>query len=504
MKDLLARRAGRRSIGLLVGEREVTLCVLAATPMGRVELARESAPRGSERFDELIGRLVGPWLSGRPRPKVVMGVPEVRVFHSARAVSSTAKKEPEIWLQESLQSAGTRVEDMVIDVVEAPVGKKSMAGLVSCRRRSLAEPMEALNRRSARLVLVEPSPCALLRAATGRLKAPRGSKLSARFVLGDRQAMGMLVAGNLPLHWRVFDLPPGDEPMAILSAFMGLRMQARSWRVDAGVDAVLIQGRPDLAPKLDPVELTSRLGAKVARSDGPAFNSASIALGLAMGGLAEESGFDLARTIKPRESIGEIFPWGDLVTQSALMVGVVLLMSDRAKSLETTHAATRSSLARFRWLGDRQESDLDKEKKTLEQKDKTANAFLGSRVLWAGHVRDVATHLPANTRLTSLQGAGELEPLGKGPPGLAKKTFVMRLETPVPPTGKMPREVDGLLEALRDKSSLRRDFPVIELKDLKTMKAPGKGAEAVASYSIVCMPPAPKAAAPKPAEAKKE
>jgi hypothetical protein len=495
MKAILAKRAHRRSIGLLVGDREVGMCVMATTPLGREVLAEASEPRAPGPLFEQLGRMLGPWLEHRPRPKLVLGVPEFRVFHSARAVTSPGRKEPEAWLQESLQSAGTRVEEMVIDVAEASVGKKSVAGLVSCRRKSLADPLEALKRLSARLVLVEPTPCALLRLATGRLKPPRGSKLSARFLLGDRQALGMLVAGGLPLHWRAFDLPPGEEPLAIHSALVALRMHARGWKLDQGVDSVLIQGRPDLASKLDPAEIGARMDAKVARSDRPGYDPGSIALGLAMGGLAEEKGFDLSRTFKPRESIREIFPWAELAMQSAMLVGIVVLMADRARSLDRSHAATRADLARYRWLGNRQEGDLDKEKKTLEQKDKTAQAFLSSRVAWSSYVRDVASHMPSNTKITSLQGAGELESLsGKGgASGLLKKTFVMRLETPIPPSGETPREVDGLLESLRDRSLLKREFPVIELKDLKATRAQSKGSEAVASYSIVCLPPASKA-----------
>ncbi len=220
---------------------------------------------------------------------------------------------------------------MVIDVAEAAVGKKSVAGLVACRKKSLAAALESLSRRSARLVLVEPAPSALLRAASSRLGVPRGSKLSARFLLGDRQAIGMLEAGGLPIHWRVFDLPVGEEPMAILSALMALRMQARSWQLESGIDAVLIQGRPDLAAKIAPADLAAKLGAKVATLDGPGYDAGSIALGLALGGLAEERGFDLSRTFKTRESISEIFPWADLIMQTAMLAGALLLMSERAR-----------------------------------------------------------------------------------------------------------------------------------------------------------------------------
>jgi hypothetical protein len=503
MKRLLGRHSAQRTIGLLVGAQEVTMSVLAMTPLGRLELARESELRGLESLDELLGRMLDPWLELKPRVKVVIGLPEVRVFHSARPIAAVNRKAPELWLHDALQTQGIRVEDMTIDMVEASIGKRVMAGLVACRRRSLAEPMEALARRSARLVRVEPMPCALLRAAAAQLKPPWSSKLAARFVLGDRKALGLLVAGGLPLHWRVFDLPPGDEPTALLAALIALKMHARSWRVEADVDAVLIHGRPDLAPRLDPAGLAARLGIRVLRADEPGFDPASIAIGLALGGLDEARGFDLARTIKPLETIREIFPWGELMMQSAVLAGVLLLTSERARSLEASQAATAASLAKFRWLGVRTEADLEKERKVLEQKDKTAEKFLASRVSWSSQLNEVASRLPARTRLISLQGIGELENLdGKAALGPGKKTFVLRLETPVPPTGETPCEIDGLLESLRDKSPVRQEFPVIELKDLKTVRSTGKDGGAVASYSIVCLP-TPFKAPSKPVAAKK-
>ena len=100
--------------------------------------------------------------------------------------------------------------------------------------------------------------------------------------------------------------------------------------------------------------------------------------------------------------------------------------------------------------------------------------------------------MPSNTRLTSLAGTAELEDLsGKAASRLPKKSLVMRLELPIPPTGETPREVDDLLASLRDSSRLRRDFPGVELRDLKTTKGGGKGSGPVASYSIVCLPKPP-------------
>jgi hypothetical protein len=495
---------GRHAIGLLVGERELHASVVASSPLGKSEVARLTEVRDESPLQETLGRMLGPWLEVKPRPRLVIGLPEVRVFHAARAVTVANRKPPDVWLQEALRTPGSRVEDMIIDMVEKAMGKKTIAALVACRRKVLMDPLEAILELNARVSRAEPAPCGLLRAAALKLRPPKGSKFPARFLLGESRAMGILALAGMPLHWHVFDLPAGGEAMALHSGLVALRMHARHWRADAAIDAVLVHGRPDLSHRLDLDDLRSRLGLKVSRADGPGFDPSSTAFGLALGGMGDDGGFDLARSLKPRESIAEIFPWVDLALQASMLVGVGLLMAGHSKSLANEHATVRASLAGFSWLGNRQEADLEKEKKSLQQKDEMAEAFLGSRVTWSDHVRDVASRLPGNTRVLAFQGAGEFAPPGVKGMAAAKKIVEMKLETPMPPSGETPHEVDLLLESIRDQSLLKREFPLIELKDLRTTKSTAKGAKPVSSYSLVCLPPPSKpggggnlAAAPK-------
>ena len=55
------------------------------------------------------------------------------------------------------------------------------------------------------------------------------------------------------------------------------------------------------------------MGTRVVWHDGPALENAAMAQGLALGSLAQGlQAFDLSRALKPRPSIREIFPWGEL------------------------------------------------------------------------------------------------------------------------------------------------------------------------------------------------
>ncbi len=51
----------------------------------------------------------------------------------------------------------------------------------------------------------------------------------------------------------------------------------------------------------------------------------------------------------------------------------------------------------------------------------------------------------------------------------------------------MPREIDNLLDTLRDHPTLRRDFPVVELTALKQASCLGNEIP-MAFFTIICLP----------------
>ena len=76
-----------------------------------------------------------------------------------------------------------------------------------------------------------------------------------------------------------------------------------------------------------------------------------------------------------------------------------------------------------------------------------------------------------------------------------KHQMTVGLNSPIPKTGAMPREIDGFLRTLRDDPLVRKEFPNVELADLRWTQASGK--PPTASFNVVFSPI--KAAPPKPA-----
>ena len=138
----------------------------------------------------------------------------------------------------------------------------------------------------------------------------------------------MLTVAGLPLAWRSFAMPSFSEGMAILSAARTLLSQSRYYEMATPLDYAIVHGRPDLHDRLQKEGLPTEIGARMIWHEGPALGGATMALGLALGCLNQTApAFDLSRTMKPRPSLRDIFPWGELACECTLMalMGLVLV-----------------------------------------------------------------------------------------------------------------------------------------------------------------------------------
>jgi hypothetical protein len=104
--------------------------------------------------------------------------------------------------------------------------------------------------------------------------------------------------------------------------------------------------------------------------------------------------------------------------------------------------------------------------------------------------------------LTMFYGLCELENQGKQGVIKPKKSFIIRASAPNPEDGSTPKEVDRFLTALRGHPLLQRDFPLVDLADIKFFQPNVKAAPS-SLFTVVCLPKAGNAPA-KPAEGKSD
>jgi hypothetical protein len=80
--------------------------------------------------------------------------------------------------------------------------------------------------------------------------------------------------------------------------------------------------------------------------------------------------------------------------------------------------------------------------------------------------------------------------------------MVISLTSPIPRTGSMPQEIDGFLRTLRNDPLVSKEFPKVELADLRWTQVSGKPPSA--NFNVVCQPLKAPPAKAKPGEATKK
>ena len=276
---------------------------------------------------------------------------------------------------------------------------------------------------------------------------------------------------------------------AVISTVRTLETLGKLCGTNSELDAVMIHGGAELRGQTDLTALQEQVGVPIQWHDGPALDHGSIALGSALGCLKSSGqAFDLARSLKPRESLWELFPWGEFALQMVVVICLGLFLLNHSQELNTKYAGVRSETGGRHWLGSLTEQQLGKEKQDLEQRVDAIRKFVSTRILWTAYTHDIPSRLPKNSTLNSFHGICELEKKGKKDLNIKpKKSFVMRIGAPIAQDGAVPKEVDDFLDSLRGHALLKRDFPMVDLADIKWYQ-PNVGAQPTAYFTVVCLP----------------
>lgn len=487
MKRFLAKLSRRRAIGLYVGESTVTVSQVAATLIGPVELATQSEPYEPDQLGAVVQRLLGAVLGPKQKYPVALGVPTQRVFFSTRPIRTTkTDPSPEVLLHEVLQSPTHSVEEMAIALIKAQAGKNQVASIASCRKQYLAGLLAALAACGVRPTLTEPAPCALLRVAQ-RGPQPRRARTVLHVIFGEKKGLALVAAGQLPLLWRVFERSAGAEHETVRYSARSLLALLQHCGVGQTLDAIVVHGEGLPRELLESDEFQADIGQRILCSEDLTLRDDRIAYGLALGALNPHAdSFDLGHTLKPRPTLRDIFPWGEVLLQAALLLCMGLYLYYRAQCLGEEVTAVQDQNARLTWARSLSEPALQQEQQQLEKRVEAVHKFLGGRILWSVYSHDIATRLPAGVTLNSLQGLCEMEAGGTKKEAVKpRKSFILRATAPVPPGSSPPREIDTFLTAIRDYPALKRDFPLIEVTDIKTLAEQGRSG---VGFVVLCLP----------------
>ncbi len=491
LKSLLGKIGLPQAVGLVIDEKEVVGSAVVSTPLGPVEVARSTADFEQQPLAAAVDRVLVALVGKRDRRRVpvALGLPARNVFFSTRPIQTTSTDaSPAVLLREALRSPTISIDDMAVDVIKARPGRRSLASIAACPRRPLAELLSTLAGCGVRPFRVEPGPCGLLRAGTRQRRDPLRGRPALRVFLGESRGLAILTAGSLPLVWRMFDLPRGAEAAAILATSRSLQTLSKHCGIEQPFRSVILHGRADLGGLLEFDWFQDEVGTRAEWLAEPAFDRANVAFGLAIGCFTDSPrSFDLARSLKPRASLRELFPWRELVVQAGLVACMAAVLVQHGRTLDASLAASAGQNQSSPEFAARGAAELETEKRELEQRVGAVRRFLGSRTLWTPYTRDLPSRLPHNVFLASLQGTCELGSAGKEKAAKPKKSLILKAAATIPPTGSVPHEIDRFLDSLREHPLLQKDFPVVELADLKQFQSQ-RGPNPDALFTVVCLP----------------
>lgn len=455
MKSLLSKIAIRKAVGLYIGEHEVTVCKVASTPLGPIQVASASEPFNLEYLADVIERLLTPLVGSGRGASVAVGLAGSRVFFGTRLTPSGGEVRPEAELQKALYSSNLSPDDLVMDLLRGRVNKLPVARMAACRAKYMANIVSTLQGIGVRPVRAEPAACALVRYAEQQHRPPRRSKSVLHIFLGQDQGLAVVVVGGLPLAWKVFALSSGMEGFSVISASRVLRTQQTHYGIETPLEYAIIQGRPDLHEDLQREQVPTEIGTRVLWHEGPGFDGANVAFGLALGCLASDiKAFDLSRTLKSNPPIKEIFPWKELafaLTMVGCMGGVMVA---NVFNLDESYLTLRAENGQHPCLEKGDPAQLEKEKKSMEDKIKAVRDFLETRTPWTTYMRDLSTRLPSGAMLTAFSGKNDLR-TGRS---RANGVFQVRGRASLADDGSVPQEIDAFLRELPDDPTWTRNF----------------------------------------------
>jgi Tfp pilus assembly protein PilN len=174
---------------------------------------------------------------------------------------------------------------------------------------------------------------------------------------------------------------------------------------------------------------------------------------------------------------------------AGLALAVLVLAAFLWQTLSALGAET-ASLKRqnlsHAWAVKKKTPELEQERKHLSDEVASVQKFLATRVIWSNYLRDLPTRLPKNSCLTGFSGTFELMQASSAK--ISKKNnrmLTLRGIAQFQDRNSAPREIDAFLESLREVSLLKKDFPLVNLAEVRWKKDAGGD---VALFTILAMP----------------
>ena len=257
--------------------------------------------------------------------------------------------------------------------------------------------------------------------------------------------------------------------------------QSRYYEMETPLDYAIVHGRADLHERLQKEGLPSEIGTRVVWHEGPALNSQAMAFGLALGCVDQaDAGFDLSRLMKPKASLRDIFPWGELACECVLVAFMGLCLLHRNEQVCAACTAAQMRCDGNKILASSDVAKLEAEKGSLTKKIESLHQFLDSRVIWTSYLHNVMERFPPSIRLTTIQGGSGLQI-----PGPGKRTMQLGASVNLLPRGAVPPAVFKLIASFRNDPFMQQNFDKVELGTI-TQSGTTPSGDVKAGFAVSC------------------
>jgi Tfp pilus assembly protein PilN len=481
---LLTKKAcWARSVGVFVSAGRLTATLIAATPAGRKTLAQATVALEGKQPGQILDQWLGANLTPAQRRQVPIwiGLGAEQTFFATRYIDAD---QPQMPTPETLfPGINTSSQDGVVtDGLSLKLHGAHAYSVAACRRSIAQDMVRGIGKASLAHCRLMPAPWGLLTLKPHR-KFPRGWKAHIRLQLSPNEGLAMLVMEGRPLLWRCF--VPGKEGMnGAISAIRHLQIYAAQRQHGLRLSGIVVAGsiKPEFLGQLQDetgLEVVSRPD----ENSGEADYSRAMALAARQPNL---EGPDLLRPLHLAPTLGQMFP---RKMTAGLALAVLVFAAFLWQTLwalgSETKLLNRQNLSHV-WAVNKKTSELEQERKQLSDEVASVQKFLASRVIWSNYLRDLPTRLPQNSCLTGFNGSYEFVQASSAK--AAKKDnrmLTLRGIAQFQDRNSAPREIDAFLESLREVSLLKKDFPLVNLAEVRWKK---EASGDVAIFTILAMP----------------
>lgn len=501
MSGILEKFCWGRAIGIYLCANRITVTDVGNTIHGTSILNQKSFEIGDKDSSQFLTAILQDYAKnyGGKNVPVILGLkPEQTFFITAKIEIEHQEKLRDKLLENAGFRSGEERNSVVVDFFKINKIKMHAGQLWSigiCKREIAWQLYNAVVQAGFKNVYLKPTPWCMSSVHIAQVpKKAKQWKTLIHIFLNESGGLAVLVVEKNPICWKRFSFTEAESVEKIESIVRSLFVQNAITFSHTKIDGIVMEGPQSevLAHKL--YEST---GFDFVVIDSPGLDDIQNSYALALSALNKESiDFDIFRELRGKPSIIKMFPLKQAVAVVLMSLVMAFVMWQKSSSLAADYKNIKKQNAEHKWALNKKTRELAKDRQVLMTENEAIEKFLKTRILWSDYLRDLPTRLPSNVTLSNIWAMCELESTEKKA-GFGRKkvnrALTLKGETLFETGRASPQDIDAFLASLRKVELLQRDFPKIQLGEIKWRR---DGKNEVASFTIL--------AAPKKVEKEKE